>query len=861
MAGPLANAITAWLRETFEPVTKTEYVQALTKQLDEWSDAIRNNKPAGPIAKGITAWLRQRFDLPPGDKETGDKVIGWLQSSADWLLANNLQWRALDKGLNTVRGFLEGKPTDSTQLIIDELSVLPIPTTQILTQVLAALTGKPIPSTQEDILRELRTLVSDPKAYLMNVALELGTNPQMIEVQQTLGAILVDIVLTPLEATLDQGIEDPKLFTRQFHGALASLTLAGHALSLAAEITGLGQIHEVGRAISDLYYNFGLGFMGWQTISPLLDIGIKEAGGRYYNRRYHPRRWTVSELMELYALNEITAAQFNSEMDNQGYRAQDTALALKLAQQRISVGDVIEAYQFGKLTVAQAISKIREKGFALEDARFLINLEQTKRAQSQLDSLVGVGRTAFKKSLIAEGRFRQMMAAAQYAPERIDLEVQVAKLAMETDTRDLTISQVEAAFKENILTQQDSIHYLQVAKVDAEAIPILIQTWQAQMAPDPLKLNTSTLSTAYQDAVLTRTQLVDKLKALGYGTGDAEIVAEIADAAIARRKLAEAKAATRRIGVSEIGDALKAGVITAAQASDLLVSLGMSVSETAIVLATWQAVPPPTRRQVSQAAVTTAYELGILERDVAKSWLVELGFSEDDAELLLQISDERIAEREAEPPPAEYKAVTLSILRQAFVYGVIDEATLRTKLADIKVDAETINILVATWQAQRVEAPTRLSASAILAAYQYALITRSQAAAQLQSTGLSNADTDVLLRMAERAVAERYPHPTGEAVLAAYANKILTYDEALKQLRAIGYGDAEASLLLRSYQVRPQVKLKMITETTVIKLVKLGVIDLDEAVRRLELLNYSAEDAELVLIANLTETKTTTEAA
>lgn len=892
----------------------------------------------------------------------GDVLINWFKQLVNlWLnspAGSLLQWT-----LRQFNGMIRGKPVDATQLLVNELSKIPAPGPMILALVLSGLSGKPVPTDPQSRAAQLQHLMTDPAAYMIEVANALGRSPQLAGLQQVLGRILVDIVITPLENTLDGGAEDPKLFSAQFHGALASLTLAGHVFSLAAEITGLGQIETVGRAISDLYFNFGLGFMGWQTISPLLDIGVKEAGGRYYQKRYRPRRWTVSELQNLYALNEITQADLTAEMQIAGYRDQDIALAVKLSQARIGVGDVLDGYYFGIFDAASTLSRIRGKGYALEDANILIQLEDVRKKDAQLSAIVGVARSAFKKHIIDEARFRSILTSAHFSPDRIELEVAAAQAENTSDTKDLNVGQVKAAFVQGVLREPEAVHYLQQIRIDPAAVPLLIATWKAELVPVPAKLNSGTISNAYVKGVLTRGEAASRLASVGWGSGDAEVILKLADVEIARIRQQLQQQQARIFSPSQIESAFKADVLSSGQASSYLQQYGIPGPVITILLNTWIAQKAGQTRELSQEAIVSAYLLGLLSRDAALSRLEDLGLAPEDALLAVEIGETKAAQAEAARQAAAKKGITPGIVESAFKAGVIDEAKSRQLLASIKVVEPELSLLVETWKAELVIAPRLLSPDAVISAYQLDVISRTEAASRLVASGLSAGDAELMLKtsearaaaeaaqaqarlqkqitapvieqaylrnvideskvrellgsievnepllslliatwndekviqpqvlssgaivtayqfgildrsqtqaklaslrvapddikiilsIAERALAATTPRPGENDIVTAYSNGILSYDAALSQLSTLGYTSENATFVLRASEIAPPREPKPLSESTVIKLIKQGVFDPDEAIRRLMLLGYDESNAELVLVSQLTE--------
>lgn len=586
---------------------------------------------------------------PPNyPQKLGDVIKNWLLSLIPQqvrdIFTKNLP--LLFGYIQTIFGGAEESTKDIPRQLADLLKMIPSPNALLFGWIFAALTGQPLPHLGKEMNESLDLFWNNPAKYFIQIADSLGNNPQLANVQKVLGQALVDIVITPLENQLDNNIEDTKAFAAQFHGALASLTLAGHVFSLAAEITGLGQIKTVGMAISDLYYNFGLGFMGWQTMSPLLDIGVKQAGARYYNKRYRPQRWSVSELTQLYALRQIDENFFRSEMQVAGYRDSDIDIALRLSEKTVSAGDVLSAYSLGMIDATEAVNRLHQNGYAPADIQFLIALEDTQRHQSDLDSIASSALTAFKKHLISEGQFRQMRAAGRIPQDRIDLEVQLANLETQATRRDLSVSNIKAAFDSNIIGSKEADNYLAALGLDVESRRILIDTWKEEKAPKVNRINSSTITQAYKLGLIDYSKGIDLLKSVGWSLEDAQLLMNIAKAQIPP----EAPPPTPNDVISAYNQEL----ITYQDAMLLLTSLGFDEASATLQLKVSTIKPVQATKTLTGSEVVSLFQVGVFSFDAAIAYLIGLGYDPQTAQLYI------IAHTETKPKTTTTKKASTS---------------------------------------------------------------------------------------------------------------------------------------------------------------------------------------------------------
>jgi hypothetical protein len=790
----------------------------------------------------------------------GNRLIAWFQQVAD-AFYNLPLWKFADSTLHQFEGALHGKPIDATQALIDGMLAVPIPQLWGVSIALQSISGKKASVAGLNPLQDWKALIDNPSELIANKWHDYMTNPAVAELAEVLGSVSTESVIALLDDSGRDSGESPLEYFRRLRGSIQLIQTASSLLGPAVESVTGGQVETLSQFMSDFLQSSGISYVNSQLIQAIISTGIEPRINAYYRTQNRPTRFSAAQLIDLMQLGRRNEAVVRGELAALGWRDVDIDDYIRLAQTSLSEGEILNGYDLGMYDQAATIAKLKAVGLAPETAEEKMRLVDKQKAQDIANSIAAIARSAFKKKLIDESRFRSLLSSAKVPGDRIDLEVALSNMETSADDKDLSVGQVKSAFKSGVLVEGDLPGYLRKAKVDEAAIPVLMATWKAELVPDVVRLNSSTLSTAYVDGVITRAVLKSRLIELGWNDGDAEIVCKIADQRIAEKSAAVKVVTVRRIGLSDIEQAFKRGIVTEQAALDLLRSISMLDSDIQIVIATWKAEQVATPLELTQDAILTAYRYGVVERDAASQRLIGLGMTSDDADILLAVADEKIIAAQAEPTPVVEKTFTVSVIRAALVAGVITDTRAQTLLADIKVPASLRDVLIATWTAAKAETPKRLSTAAITAAYADTLISRSDALSQLTTGGLSSDDADLLLRMVERSFAEQTPTPTQDQVLDAFGKGIVTYDDAHRKLITAGVTDLQADFLLRAYAVNPRIEVKPISEANVLKLLKLGEFDETEAIRRLVLLGYDDTNARYVIIASTSKVATSSSAA
>jgi hypothetical protein len=147
-----------------------------------------------------------------------------------------------------------------------------------------------------------------------------------------------------------------------------------------------------------------------------------------------------------------------------------------------------------------------------------------------------------------------------------------------------------------------------------------------------------------------------------------------------------------------------------------------------------------TTKDLTAAQLASEYQGHFIDRTAYLERLAELGYSADEAEQLAGLADAKRIARARDQFIARIHA--------QFVGHKVDAQTARSALADAKIAAPAIELLMDEWTHEQTVNVRRLTQAQVVKAYKKARLTDVEARDALTDQGLSDAEADVLLDIA-----------------------------------------------------------------------------------------------------------------
>jgi len=211
--------------------------------------------------------------------------------------------------------------------------------------------------------------------------------------------------------------------------------------------------------------------------------------------------------------------------------------------------------------------------------------------------------------------------------------------------RVLTYSQVIRLLREGKITEREARERLHKLGYSDEEINLLITFAQAEETKREKDLSKADILKAYVEGLIDHDDAVRELTKLGYSVDEALLLLRLAES---RKELAT-KTKERDLTKAPILKAFRIGMITREEAKSMLVNIGYSEDEAEFLIrveeADMQASKHEQERDLTKAEILTLFEYGLIDEYTAKEKLKALGYDDEEAEALIALRLIKMYER------------------------------------------------------------------------------------------------------------------------------------------------------------------------------------------------------------------------
>lgn len=627
-------------------------------------------------------------------------------------------------------------------------------------------------------------LQSDPSQFIGWALGEVASNAQTAEGLQTIGALIYDTSIGAITGqTAPVGSEAAER-ARQFVGYVTALGALPQSISTLAEVLSVGQIDQIGNNIQQVYWNLGLGFLTWQTMAPILQAAILEPLERDVQRQWRGKRFSQSQIGDLFALGEISEEELIEALREEGWRERDIQLVRRLSYRQLSQTDVFKLFQDGTITEEELAARLRRQGYSPEDVALKIALENRDDVEDDRRESITVLRNAFEDGLITESEFRGALSDQNYSDREIDLRVRLVRLKQESDVRRLSRAQLKDAWESNLVGDPEVRERLRQMDYAESEIELILDTWKAETAPGFLEINQSTILQMFRFAVYDERRTREELQKIGYDLEDANDLIALQKARYPADFALPVAPRQRYLSLGAVIDLYALGRLTDDDLRDWAIKTGLRGDDIGdiVVLIQARAVGPP--RPLNQSTIEDAYVTGVFSRPVAFAALGEIGFGEENADVILDVVEEENPDLFSESGVGATRQPTIAALVKAVRAGLISETEYYERAADLGFDREGATIYLANAKTVASKASRTLTKTDILKAYREGEFSFNEAHTRLEEIGYSYEDADILIRLEKGGVQST---DVWQALLAG----LLDADDAFRALLGLGFSEEE----------------------------------------------------------------------
>lgn len=395
---------------------------------------------------------------------------------------------------------------------------------------------------------------------------------------------------------------------------------------------------------------------------------------------------TRVDLRRLYKLKIITEQQVKDGYMDLGYNDEKAGWLTEFTKQYANPDDASQlddmadlaastfrtAYRRGVITRDDALDRIVDAGYTEDVADFYLSLDDAQMALNPTtdagvpirDLTVPIIRDAYSEKLWTRERAQTELEALGYLSWEADLLLQLEDLAQQRELTGLQETVIKELYLANSIDRAEAGHQLDTLGVLTERRDLLLQRWDLSRDTKDCRLTLAQLQTGFRDGLMSDTELLDELVAMGYNDKDAKFLVDITDKEPASQE--------RRLSASQLQRAYKGGLISDTQLLDQLLALGYSQEDAALLVDMATPEPAAKERQLSGAQLAAGFRAGLLTDAELVEKLTAAGYAQADAELLRDIALPHV--------DTEARRLSVAQLKQAYKAELLDESGLLVEL-------------------------------------------------------------------------------------------------------------------------------------------------------------------------------------
>ena len=258
-----------------------------------------------------------------------------------------------------------------------------------------------------------------------------------------------------------------------FTGMIVNFGTATALLGLTGELAHVGIMKDfrlIGEQVSS-----GLGFsrLHRRVFGPLLKTCIIDPYQRYLNARFHPTHFKAGELVNPYASTVMDAGTVAKELNLEGYSADKIEQLIKLHQKRLTVDEAALLKRWGYWDEAKTHQYILDLGWPEELVDTVGRIPELKRIDGRITKLIDTLESNVDAGhMTADDALAIIKTLPVTEDERAIIQATMI-VKVKVPHKSLTLTEIENAFNEGIMTQDDVVARLQQAGFQGDDLQIL----------------------------------------------------------------------------------------------------------------------------------------------------------------------------------------------------------------------------------------------------------------------------------------------------------------------------------------------------------------------------------------------------
>jgi len=285
-----------------------------------------------------------------------------------------------------------------------------------------------------------------------NIHLATGTDVSShLERAGEIGALFHNQLIREFQGEGDVTPEAGMKAAQRFSGFLINFGVATALVSVVGDIVSFGKFEQFRELGVEVARNLGLGRLNRQAMKPLMDIMIVQPYKWWFNTRFHPTQFKISEVINPFTSSLMPVEDIFAAADLDGYSHDKVQKLIELHQKRLTVADAELLARWKFWDPAFARDYIVKLGFSEQLADTVTQIEQFKRVDSRLNKLIDTLEANVIDGHITTDEFSAVLDTMPLTENEKGTILTTVKYKAKSPHKALTFAQLTKAFEEGMI--------------------------------------------------------------------------------------------------------------------------------------------------------------------------------------------------------------------------------------------------------------------------------------------------------------------------------------------------------------------------------------------------------------------------
>jgi len=354
-------------------------------------------------------------------------------------LLGGLIYEGLDEALKTFYSMSKEEQTRVVQNSANDMMKKVNEINEIKEQIKTDYVRENISLALNDFAQELQKIIEEAEGSPIKALTKLIFMPSslMFRINEIMWAALYGYLMDLFYPTGPVSADQAKINAIRFFTLAGDLNIVASIFDIIGDIQILGTKlpgRAIGNMIRNISWTFGLGWMTWVVMSPVLRAAIAEpleTEIRYITR---PQGWSETDIRELYEYGIDKLEEHIQHLAELGYSDDKIEKLIDLMKKRVWrdeirrwITDMANAYVKGYITDDELMKAIEMGYYTNEERQFRYWEERTRRETKIIDLRIDEIERAFKTGKIDENEARARLSEYIVEPRLIEAYIALWK--------------------------------------------------------------------------------------------------------------------------------------------------------------------------------------------------------------------------------------------------------------------------------------------------------------------------------------------------------------------------------------------------------------------------------------------------